>query len=106
MDQALLDAAAAELRGILRATKSKLIPVISCDGLAQDAKAVGGTEIVQLVGGGGTDLREGIAPAATLRPTPHLIVVLTDGGTSWPRTAPEGTSVLAVVIGDRGALPA
>jgi len=105
MDQALLDAAAAELRGILRATKSKFIPVIACDGLAQDAKAVGGTELVQLVGGGGTDLREGIALAATLRPTPHLIVVLTDGGTPWPSAAPEGTSVLAVVIGNEGAIP-
>ncbi|MGH3238405.1 MAG: VWA-like domain-containing protein, partial [Streptosporangiaceae bacterium] len=50
--------------------------------------------------GGGTDMGAGIDAAAALRPKPAVTVVLTDGHTPWPATAPKG---MRVVIGLLGA---
>jgi len=105
MHQRQLDAAAAELRGVLKATRSRTISVIACDASARCARAFGQAETIRLSGGGGTDLRAGVVAAAELSPKPNLIIVLTDGETPWPERAPEGISVVAVVIGDKGALP-
>jgi len=105
MHQRLLDAAAAELRGVLKATRSRTISVIACDASAHCARAFGQSETIRLTGGGGTDLRDGIVSAAELSPKPNLIVVLTDGETPWPERAPDRIPVVAVIIGDHGALP-
>ena len=105
MHQRLLDAAAAELRGVLKATRSRTISVIACDAGAHTARAFGQSETIRLTGGGGTDLRDGIVAATELSPKPNLIVVLTDGETPWPERAPECISVVAVIIGDKGILP-
>ena len=43
--------------------------------------------------------RAGIAAAARLRPRPQVVVVLTDGYTPWPRSAPEGISVVVGATG-------
>lgn len=59
-----------------------------------------------LAGGGGTDLRAGIAAASALRPRPDLIVVFTDGHTPWPAQSPPGSAVVAALLGRKGeALP-
>lgn len=55
---------------------------------------------LELVGGGGTDLRVGVDAAFALRPRPELVVVLTDGRTPWPTAARRGTQLLAVVLGN------
>jgi hypothetical protein len=44
-------------------------------------------------------MREGIAAAVELRPTPQVVVVLTDGYTPWPSAAPPGVSVVVGLIG-------
>ena len=105
MNQRLLDAAAAELRGVLKATRSRTISVIACDASAHCTRVFGHSETIRLSGGGGTDLRAGIAAAAELSTRPNVIVVLTDGETPWPERAPEHIPVVAVIIGDKGALP-
>jgi predicted metal-dependent peptidase len=51
---------------------------------------------VQLAGGGGTDMGAGIAAAASLRPRPSVVIVLTDGFTPWPERPPKG---IRVVVG-------
>ena len=61
---------------------------------------------VELLGGGGTDMGEGITQALALRPRPSIIVVLTDGFTPWPAEAPRGAKVVVGVIeGRRGIGP-
>ncbi len=59
-------------------------------------------ELRQLPGGGGTDLRTGIAVATQLKPAPDTILVLTDGFTPYPRERPART-VLFGIIGPPGA---
>ena len=52
-----------------------------------------------LPGGSGTDLRHGIAAAASLRPAPDAILVLTDGLTEYPTVKP----VVPLLFGIIGA---
>ena len=47
-------------------------------------------------GGGGTDMRPLIDEAMSTRPKPHLILVVTDGGTEWPEQS-EGVPVVACI---------
>jgi predicted metal-dependent peptidase len=56
---------------------------------------------VRLVGGGGTDLRVGIAAAQASRPRPDVVVVLTDGYTPWP-AQPTRARLVVAIIGDEG----
>lgn len=41
----------------------------------------------------------GIDAALRLRPTPDIVIVLTDGGTLWPGQPPERAALIAVIIG-------
>jgi predicted metal-dependent peptidase len=105
MDTRLLNAAATELRGLLRATRGVTVTVVACDAAAGVPQAMRRFETLALEGGGGTDLRVGIDAAASFTPRPSLIVVLTDGETPWPSEAPRGTHLLAVVLGKWVPLP-
>lgn len=75
--------------------------VICCDLHAHPVQTVRRAEEIELTGGGGTDLREGIAAAVALRPRPDLIVVLTDGQTPWPEHRPP----VPVLVGLTGTEP-
>ena len=76
-----------------------------CDEEAAAPQQVRTISELQLTGGGGTDMRVGIAAALDLRPRPQVVVVLTDGLTPWPVDAPVGTTLVAVVIGNDAPLP-
>lgn len=83
--------------------------VLCCDTAAHPVQTLhrGARDLgsaVELAGGGGTDLRVGIAAAAALRPRPDLVVVLTDGDTPWPERRPRPT-VVVCLIGDGGQAP-
>lgn len=71
--------------------------VICCDRHAHPAQTVRYARDVDLIGGGGTDMREGIGAALALRPRPDLIVVLTDGQTPWPDRRPPVPVVIGLV---------
>jgi len=54
------------------------------------------SEGIPLVGGGGTDLREGFARALSAHPRPDALVVLTDGQTPWPAASPGRPTVIGL----------
>ena len=62
-------------------------------------------EMVELIGGGGTDMGAGIRAALNDRPTPDVVVVLTDGDTPWPDQRPPRPVIVGIftIGGDRHA---
>lgn len=105
MSRSLLDAAATEVSSLLHRNGIRELTVVVCDAAAARPQRVRRLGDLHLRGGGGTDLRVGIAAAAAARPASSVIVVLTDGWTPWPPAAPPRTTLIAVVIGPDAALP-
>jgi predicted metal-dependent peptidase len=101
MSDDLLAASLAEVEGLLSALGlARSLRVLACDTAVGPARRVTSARQVELVGGGGTDMGAGIAAAAVLRPRPAVIVVLTDGYTPWPDSAPRGSRVVVGLLGD------
>jgi len=98
MHQQLLDAAWSEVRGCLRSlgVRRDLLRVYATDVDTRRVRRVD-AEKVSLIGGGGTDLREGIEFAMKERPRPDLVVVLTDGYTPWPDRAPRAEVIVGLI---------
>ncbi|RKE22948.1 DUF2201 family putative metallopeptidase [Streptomyces sp. TLI_171] len=93
-----LGTALLETAAIVRAVGGRrdLVSVVSCDAAAQYVQRVAGEGGLALIGGGGTDLREGFAAALRLRPAPDVVVVLTDGQTPWPSRRPPCRTVVGL----------
>lgn len=102
MGQSELDAALAEVRGVIRAAgiASQHVCVLACDAAVGATSRVRRVEEVRLVGGGGTDMRVGIAAADGSRPRPDVVVVLSDGYTPWPER-PTRAQLVLTIIGDQ-----
>lgn len=105
MAQTDLDAALAEIDGVLRtATVDRdRVRVLACDAATSVPQRVSSATKVKLQGGGGTDMRVGIAAATATRPHPDVVVVLTDGGTPWPDTELPHAELVIVAIGNENA---
>jgi predicted metal-dependent peptidase len=89
-----------EIDGILDAIGHREpIPVLAVDASVHEVTRASNGRQVKLSGGGGTDMRVGIAAAAKLKPRPQVIVILTDMYTPWPADPPPGTKMIAVAIG-------
>lgn len=73
--------------------------VLSCDAQVHSIQRVTTVRQIELYGGGGTSMVEGIASALALRPRPSVVVVLTDGYTPWPETEPRGARVVIGMVG-------
>jgi predicted metal-dependent peptidase len=56
------------------------------------------TDLAEIAGRGGTDMRVGIEAASVLRPAPSAIVVITDGWTPWPDVKTR-VPVVACIVG-------
>ena len=99
MGQADLDAAMGEISGVLRASTVARdgVRLISCDAAAAHSVPVRTLAGVRLVGGGGTDMRVGIAAAEADRPAPDVVIVLTDGLTPWPDQPGRARLICAVI---------
>ncbi|WP_125777397.1 DUF2201 family putative metallopeptidase [Antribacter gilvus] len=93
-----LGSALLEVMAILRAVGGRrdLVTVLSCDAAVQTVGPLCQVEGVPLVGGGGTDLRAGVAGALSRTPRPDAIVVLTDGQTGWPSARPPCRTVVGL----------
>ncbi|MFI7222758.1 VWA-like domain-containing protein [Nonomuraea angiospora] len=98
VSDAELGSALLEVAAIVRAVGGRrdLVSVLSCDAAARVAQPLCRAEGMTLVGGGGTDLRAGIAKALRASPRPDVIVVLTDGQTPWPRERPVSRMVVGL----------
>ena len=108
VDDGLLRRAMSEVEGALRAlgVHGQGVTVLSCDAAVHTVSRVRRARDTRLGGGGGTDMRVGLRTAVELRPRPDLVVVLTDGWTTWPETGPAATAVVAAILGrDRSELP-
>ena len=57
----------------------------------------GVSSLEEVTGRGGTDMGAGIAYAATMRPRPTVVVVITDGYTPWPDVKPRIPVVVCIV---------
>jgi len=100
MTEDLLAMVLAEVDGLLRALGlARQVRVLACDTAVAATQRVSSARQVQLVGGGGTDMGAGIGAAAALRPRPAVTVVLTDGYTPWPASAPQGMRVVVGLLG-------
>lgn len=104
IDDGLLGRAMGEVDGALSGLgiPGASVTVLACDAAVGAVTRVRKATEASLVGGGGTDLRVGIAAASALRPRPDLIVVFTDGYTPWPTAAPPGSAVIAAMLGRPG----
>jgi predicted metal-dependent peptidase len=94
-----IDQAVADLAGLLRAVTGSAVPlrVLACDAAVGEVQHLTSVKNLKLTGGGGTDMGVGIHAAATLRPTPDVIVTLTDGYTGWP-TTPDPAAPMALYV--------
>jgi predicted metal-dependent peptidase len=73
--------------------------VLSCDAQVHGIQRITSARQIDLYGGGGTSMVEGIAAALALRPRPSVVVVLTDGYTPWPDREPRGARVVIGMVG-------
>ncbi|MEU8616524.1 VWA-like domain-containing protein [Streptomyces sp. NPDC048623] len=98
VSDAELGSALLEVVAITRAVGGRrdLVRVVSCDVAARIAHPLCAAEGIPLIGGGGTDLRTGFRAALRTHPRPDVVVVLTDGQTPWPATAPPCRTVVGL----------
>jgi predicted metal-dependent peptidase len=110
IDDGMLAQALGEVEGTLAAvgTPDNAIHLIAADAAVHTVQRIRQGAKIQLTGGGGTDMRVGIAAAADIKPDrPDVAIVLTDGDTPWPNEAPPGMVVVAALLGrHRAELPA
>lgn len=94
-----LASALAEVTGVLREVgiRGNRVTVLACDADVQSVSRVTAAEQITLGGGGGTDMRVGIAAALAARDRPNIVVVLTDGYTPWPDESPSCRLVAALI---------
>ena len=96
-----------EIDAILKAQDNKVaVRVLATDAAVNTTQRVMSTRQVELVGGGGTDMGEGIAAAQRLNPRADLIVCFTDGYTDWPAECPGTAPVTVVLLSETGEGPA
>jgi predicted metal-dependent peptidase len=107
MSDQMLAQALGEVGGVLRSLGlgRRNLRVICCDAQAYEHQRVLDARDVRLLGGGGTDMGQGLAAAADLRPRPDLAIVLTDGHTPWPSRAPDGMRVVVGLMDSEGRTP-
>ncbi len=108
MTPADYDAVFSEIQGLIlaRTAGGRGVPCIACDAAAAAVQWVTDVRHVKMVGGGGTDMMVGIHAAKRARAVnPGLVVVLTDGYTSWDAENPYPELTVLGVLTNRNATP-
>jgi predicted metal-dependent peptidase len=108
VDGDLLARALAEVSGVLIAARGARsgTSVLCCDAAVHTTRRVWTAGQVDVLGGGGTDMRSGLHAATALRPRPAVVVVLTDGLTPWPAIAPTSSVVVGLLAPTERAVEA
>lgn len=78
------------------------VRVMVGDTAVQSVEKVFDPKKLEIKGGGGTEIDRLIVEAVEIKPRPQLIVIATDGYTSWPST-PVGIPVVACLTQDAAA---
>lgn len=99
-----LAVAVSEIDGILRASGTSDLTVIAADATVESARRH--VQCLQqvyasLIGGGGTDMGKAIQQAARMKPTPDVILVITDGFTPWHVNPLRKIRVVALLLDGR-----
>ncbi|WP_099020851.1 vWA domain-containing protein [Mycolicibacterium palauense] len=104
MTTADLLAGMAEIRGVLKSTgiSGDRVTLLTCDAANGTPQRISRVDSAVLTGGGGTDMRVGIAAADALRPPPHVTIVISDGDTPWPDHPPR-SKLVCVIVGNEHA---
>jgi len=101
MSQDDLAMAASEISGILAAMGNRTAKYYAVDADVHVAKQIQSVAQIEFAGGGGTDMCVGIERAMQDRPRPDILVVITDGYTGWPQSAPASKLVACIVNDDQ-----
>lgn len=103
MHEQLLARALAEIDAILSRAglRQGHVYVLAVDTAVHAVSRVTNARQVELLGGGGTDMGQGIRAALELRPRPSTVIVLTDGYTPWPQVPPRGCRVIIGLLRQR-----
>jgi predicted metal-dependent peptidase len=98
----MLARALAEIEAVLSKAglRAAQVRVLAVDADVQAVKRVSKAAQVSLAGGGGTDMGRGIEAAASLKPRPSIVIVLTDGFTPWPQRPPPGIRVIVGLLAE------
>jgi predicted metal-dependent peptidase len=111
MSDSMVGQGIAEVDGLLQSFANKAeVTVYFTDVAVSEAQRVRSAAALIPYGGGGTDMRNGFAAIeedTDKNPgnRPSVIVVVTDGYTPWPESAPRDTPVIIVLTAD-GEVPA
>jgi predicted metal-dependent peptidase len=107
MTEKLLGRALSEVEAIVRTLglAQRGLPVLVCDAAVHVVQRVAAASRLELRGGGGTNMGQGLEAAGQLKPRPSVVVVLTDGFTPWPSTAPRGLRVVIGLLRQGGRRP-
>lgn len=76
------------------------IQVISCDADVHFSKQIFNKNKVELLGGGGTDMRVGLKKILTIKPKIDVCICLTDGYTPWPDAQPNKFKLVVGLVGN------
>lgn len=101
MNQGDLNTAVVEVGGILKAIGVRGVRYYCVDAIVQIAKKISSLRDVKILGRGGTDMCVGIERAMKDRPSPNVVVVITDGETPWPKDS-IGAKMIVVIIDNKG----
>ena len=94
-----LDQALTEISAIIRGVAcGDSVRVLSVDTHIHADQHIHNTNQITLAGAGGTDMATGITTAA--QTSPDAIVVITDGWTPWPPSAPPGARCVIAALTD------
>lgn len=97
-----LRAAWSEVEGICKQVQAQ-VSFMSVDAVAGTLQEITSFKQATLQGGGGTDMRVGIAAMDKAKNPVTVCIVLTDGYTPWPTVAPRHMKVIAALVGGGGA---
>lgn len=98
MSSSQVEQCVAEIAAMLKtAVSDNGMTVLAVDADVHATARVFKRSDINPIGGGGTDMRIGIVAAEKLRPTPDIIVVLTDGETPWPDNPTKARMIVCLL---------